>query len=116
MVSTTGDLHRKKTFATHHSLSPLRNFLDFKDPLITKGLGDSTLATNRKHHLIMGGIGFLLAGRAICYRSRLQPTAKFCYMTDEGKGALYLRCIFDQIGIKHILMASYIDVSKYGLQ
>ena len=52
----------------------LKEFLDFEDPLITKGAGDSTWASNRKHRRSMGGIVFLLAGGAIYYRSRLQPT------------------------------------------
>jgi hypothetical protein len=58
----------------------------------------------------MGGIVFLLAGGAIYYRTRLQPTvaqssteAKFCNMTDAGKAALYLRSILHLLGIWQIL-------------
>jgi hypothetical protein len=76
----------------------LKDFLNFEDPLITKGAGNSTWASDRKHRRSMGNIIFLLAGGAIYYRPRLQPTvaqssteAKFCNMTDCGKAALYLR-------------------------
>jgi hypothetical protein len=88
----------------------LKDFLNFEDPLITKGAGDSTWASDRKHRRSMGGIVFLLAGGAIYYRSRLQPTvaqssteAEFCNMTDGGKAALYLRSILEEIGIDQIL-------------
>jgi hypothetical protein len=88
----------------------LHEFLNFEDPLITKGAGDSTWASDRKHRRSMGGIVFLLAGGAIYYRSRLQPTvaqssteAEFCNMTDGGKAALYLRSILDEIGIDQTL-------------
>jgi hypothetical protein len=88
----------------------LKQFLNFDDPLITKGAGDSTWASDRKHRRSMGGIVFLLAGGAIYYRSRLQPTvaqssteAEFCNMTDGGKAALYLRSILEEIGLDQIL-------------
>jgi hypothetical protein len=88
----------------------LKDFLDFEDPLITKGAGDSTWASDRKHRRSMGGIVFLLAGGAIYYRSRLQPTvaqssteAEFCNQTDGGKAALYLRSILEQLKLEQIL-------------
>ncbi len=105
------------TFQTwYHSLKPtltqndLKDFLNFEDPLITKGAGDSTWASDRKHRQSMGGIIFLLAGGAIYYWSWLQSAvaqssteAEFCNMTDGGKSALYLRSILEEIGIDQIL-------------
>jgi hypothetical protein len=91
-------------------LKRLLEFLDFEDPLIAVGAGDSTWASDRKHRRSMGGIVFLLAGAAIYYRTQLQPTvalssteAEFCNMTDAGKAALYLRSILEQLGIDQIL-------------
>ena len=88
----------------------LDEFLNFDNPLIIKGAGDSTWASDRKHRRSMGGIVFLMAGGAIYYRSRLQPTiaqssteAEFCTMTDGGKAALYLRSILEEIGLDQIL-------------
>ena len=47
-----------------------------------------------------------MAGGAIYYRTRIQPTialssteAEFAAMTDAGKAAIYLRSILDQIGL-----------------
>jgi hypothetical protein len=54
----------------------------------------------------MGGIVMMLAGTAVYYRTRLQPTivqssteAKFTNMVDADKAALYLRWILGEIGI-----------------
>ena len=54
----------------------------------------------------MGGIVMMLAGAAVYYRTRLQPTiaqsstkAEFTNMADAGKAALYLRWILEEIGI-----------------
>ena len=48
----------------------------------------------------------MLAGAAVFYRTRLQPTiaqssteAKFTNMADAGKAALYLRWILEELGI-----------------
>jgi hypothetical protein len=91
-------------------LKRLLEFLNFDDPLVAVGAGDSTWASDRKHRRSMGGIVFLLAGAAIYYRTRLQPTvaqssteAEFCNMTDAGKAALYLRSILDELGIDQIM-------------
>ncbi len=92
------------------TMNRLLDFLDFEDPLVAKGAGDSTWASDRRHRRSMGGIVFLLAAGAIYYRTRLQPTvaqssteAEFCNMADAGKAALYLRSILEQIGIEQIL-------------
>jgi hypothetical protein len=54
----------------------------------------------------MGGIVMMLAGAAVYYRTRLQPTiaqssteAEFTNMVDAGKAAVYLRWILEEIGI-----------------
>jgi hypothetical protein len=54
----------------------------------------------------MGGIVMMLAGAAVYYRTRLQPTiaqssteAEFTNMADAGKAALYLRWILEEIDI-----------------
>jgi hypothetical protein len=88
----------------------LKAFLNFDDPLITKGAGDSTWASDRKHRRSMGGLVFMLAAGAIYYRTRLFPTvsqssteAEFNTMVDAGKAALYIRSILEEIGIDQIL-------------
>ena len=54
----------------------------------------------------MGGVIMMLAGAAVYYRTRLQPTvalssteAEFVNMTDAGKAALYLRWILEELNI-----------------
>jgi hypothetical protein len=101
----------------------LKMFLDFENPLITKGAGDSTWASDRKHRRSMGGIVFMIAGGAIYYRTRLQPTiaqssteAEFCNMVDAGKAALYLRSILDEIGIEQILPTEILADNKGARQ
>ena len=54
----------------------------------------------------MGGVVMMLAGAAVYYRTRLQPTvalssteAEFVNMTDAGKAALYIRWILEEIGL-----------------
>jgi hypothetical protein len=101
----------------------LKAFLNFEDPLIAKGAGDSTWASDRKHRRSMGGIVFMIAGGAIYYRTRLQPTvaqssteAEFCNMVDAGKAALYLRSILDEVGIEQILPTEILADNKGARQ
>lgn len=54
----------------------------------------------------MGGVIMMLAGAAVYYRTRLQPTvalssteAEFVNMTDAGKAALYLRWILEELNV-----------------
>ena len=54
----------------------------------------------------MGGIVMMLAGAAVYYRTRLQPTvtqssteAEFTNMADARKAALYLKWILKELGI-----------------
>jgi hypothetical protein len=70
------------------------------------GSCDTTWASDRTERRSMGGIVVMLAGAAVYYRTRLQPTiaqssteAEFTNMADAGKAALYLRWILDEIGI-----------------
>jgi hypothetical protein len=74
----------------------LKKYLDMDDPLQTKGPSDFTWGNDRRHRCSTGGVVFLLAGGAIYYRTRIQPTvaqssteAEFGCMTDAGKAALY---------------------------
>jgi hypothetical protein len=71
----------------------------------------------------MGGIVFMIAGGAIYYRTRLQPTvaqssteAEFCNMVDAGKAALYLRSILDEVGIEQILPTEILADNKGARQ
>ena len=54
----------------------------------------------------MGGIFMILAGAAVYYQTRLQPTvaqslteAEFTNMVDAGKAALYLKWIIEELRI-----------------
>ena len=67
---------------------------------------DSTWASDRKHRRSVGGIVMMLAGAAIYYRTRLQPTvaqssteAEFTNMADAGQAALYLKWILEELVI-----------------
>ena len=68
------------------------------------GSCDTTWASDRTERRSMGGIVMMLAGAAVYYRTRLQPTvaqssteAVFTNMVDAGKAALHLRWILDEI-------------------
>ena len=57
----------------------------------------------------MGGVVMMLAGAAVYYRARLQPTvalsstkAEFVNMTNAGKAALYIRWILEEIGLMQV--------------
>ena len=62
----------------------------------------------------------MLAGAAVYYRTRLQPTiaqssteAEFTNMADAGKAALYLKWILEELGII-MLSATPIHVDNQG--
>jgi hypothetical protein len=80
------------------------------DPLCTKGASNSTWGNDRRHRRSTGGVVFLLAGGAIYYRTRIQATvaqsstdAKFGFMTDAGKAALYIRSILQKLQLEQVL-------------
>jgi hypothetical protein len=88
----------------------LRDYFDMDDPLRTKGASDSTWGNDRRHRRSTGGVVFLLAGGAIYYRTRIQPTvaqssteAEFGFMTDAGKAALYIRSILEELQLEQVL-------------
>ena len=70
------------------------------------GACNATWASDRLHRRSTGGIVMMLAGAAINYRTRLQPTvaqssteAEFTNMADAGRVALYLKWILEELGI-----------------
>lgn len=76
---------------------------------IMHGYSDATWGTDRQHRRSVSGIVFLLAGGAIYYRTRIQPTialssteAEASAMADAGKVALYLRSILEEIQMEQI--------------
>jgi hypothetical protein len=94
------------------SAEQLKKYLDMDDPLRTKGASDSTWGNDCCHRRSTGGVVFLLAGGAIYYRTRIQPTvaqssteAEFGFMTDAGKAALYIQSILEEIQIEQRLPA-----------
>jgi hypothetical protein len=77
--------------------SQLYKFDDQWNALEITGSCDTTWALDRTERRSMGGIVMMLAGAAVYYRTRLQPTiaqslteAKFTNMAGAGKAALYL--------------------------
>jgi hypothetical protein len=98
----------------------LAAYFTIEEPLRAVGASDSTWANDRRHRRSTGGIVFLLAGGAIFYRTRLQPTvaqssteAEFAFMTDAGKAALYIRSIMEELGLEQTL-ATPISVDNRG--
>jgi hypothetical protein len=84
----------------------LTKFRPTTDPLELYGSCDTTWASDRLTRRSMGGVVMMLAGAAVYYKTRLQPTiaqssteAEFTNMADAGKAALYLRWILMEIGI-----------------
>ena len=76
----------------------LYEYFPINDPLELKGTTDSTWGNDRKHRRSTGGVGFLLSGAAVYYKTKkVQPTvaqsstkAELYTMVDGGKAALYL--------------------------
>jgi hypothetical protein len=84
----------------------LHKFDEQWNALEITGSCDTTWASDRIERRSMGGIVMMLAGAAVYYRTRLQPTiaqssteAEFTNMADAGKAALYLRWILEEMGI-----------------
>ena len=76
----------------------LRKFGQQHNALEIVGACVATWASNQLHRRSMGGIVMMLAGAAIYYRTRLQPTvaqnsteSEFINTADAGKVALYLK-------------------------
>jgi hypothetical protein len=74
------------------------------------GYVDSDWGSDRQHRRSISGIVFMLAGAAVFYKTRYQPTvalssteAEFAAATDAGKAALYLRSILQELGVEQLL-------------
>ena len=87
------------------------------------GAADATWATDRLHRRSISGITFMLAGGAIFYRTRIQPTvalssteAELTAMVEAGKAALYLRSILFEIGIQQTEPTTILADNKGALQ
>ena len=70
------------------------------------GFADAAYASDIYRRRSVGGEVFLYSGAAIDFRSKLQPTtsvssteAEFLQLTSAAKRALYLRSIFDDLGL-----------------
>ena len=114
------DLPSKPDPITVSSDSTLRKFDQHYNALELVGSCDATWASDRKHRRSMGGIIMMLAGAAVYYRTRLQPTiaqssteAEFTNMADAGKAALYLKWILEELGII-MLSATPIHADNQG--
>ena len=75
-------------------------------PSAVLGYVDSDWAADIRHRRSISGIVFKLAGAAIAWKCRVQPTvslssteAEFLAASDAGKMALYLRSILDELGV-----------------
>lgn len=77
--------------------SSLQGFPEMHDANILHGHVDSDWGSDRQHRRSVSGIAFMLAGAAIFYKTRCQPTvalssteAEFAAAADSGKAALCL--------------------------
>ena len=100
------DLPKRDLPTPRSKPSQLKRFNNVNDPFQVHGACDTTWASDRLQRRSMGGIIMMLAGAAVFYRTRLQPTiaqssteAEFTNMADAGKAALYLRWILEELGI-----------------
>jgi hypothetical protein len=78
-------------------------------PFAVFGYVDSDWATDTRHRRSISGIVFKLAGAAVAWKCRVQPTvslssteAEFLAASDAGKLALYLRSILDELHVPQI--------------
>jgi hypothetical protein len=85
--------------------STLQGFPETRDNSL-HGYVDSDWGSDRQHRRSISGIVFMLAGAAIFYKTRYQPTvalssteAEFAAAADSGKAALYLCSILYELGV-----------------
>ena len=90
--------------------STLHGFPETHDAKKLHGYVDSDWGSDRQHRRSISGIVFMLAGAAIFYKTRYQPTvalssteAEFAAAADAGKAALYLRSILHELGVEQLL-------------
>jgi hypothetical protein len=90
--------------------STLQGFKKTPDANTLEGYVDSDWGSDRQHRRSISGIVFMLAGAAIFYKTRYQPTvalssteAEFAAAADSGKAALYLRSILHELGVDQLL-------------
>jgi hypothetical protein len=87
----------------HHDVSDAS---ERYSPFSVFGYVDSDWANDIRHRRSISGIVFKLAGAAISWKCRVQPTislssteAEFLAASDAGKMALYLRSILDELHV-----------------
>lgn len=85
----------------------LKQFKREQESLDMYGASDATWATDRMHRRSVSGIVFMIAGGAVLYRTRIQPTvalssteAELSAMADAGKALLYIRSILEELGLE----------------
>jgi hypothetical protein len=90
--------------------SVLDGFPKAYDATLLQGYVDSDWGSDRQHRRSISGIVFMLAGAAIFYKTRYQPTvalssteAEFAAAADAGKAALYLRSILHELNVEQLL-------------
>jgi hypothetical protein len=95
-------------------------------PTALLGYVDSDWAADIRHRRSISGIVFKMAGAAIAWKCRVQPTvslssteAEFLAASDAGKMALYLRSILDELDIPQqfatILMRTIVAHSSWPM-
>jgi hypothetical protein len=90
--------------------SALQGFPETNAAKNLHGYADSDWGSDRPNRRSISGIVFMLAGAAIFYKTRHQPTvalssaeAEFAAAADAGKAALYLRSILQELGVEQLL-------------
>jgi hypothetical protein len=90
--------------------SVLTGFPKIHDATLLQGCVDSDWGSDRHHRHSISGIVFMLAGAAIFYKTRCQPTvalcsteAEFAAAVDAGKAALYLCSILHELNVEQLL-------------
>jgi hypothetical protein len=88
----------------------LRSIPSIEDALRLLGYSDSDWGTDRTHRRSVTAIVLMLAGAAVLYKTRYQPTiamssteAEFMAAADTGRMALYLRSILNELGVLQLL-------------
>jgi hypothetical protein len=88
----------------------LAGFPKTPDATLLQGYVDSDWGSDHQHQRSISGIVFMLAGAAIFYKTRYQPTvalssteAEFAAAADAGKAALYLCSILHELNVAQIL-------------
>jgi hypothetical protein len=109
-TSTTMQIVPLSLTGSLNAPSAPQGFPETQEANLLHGHVDSDWGSDRQHRRSVSGAVFMLAGAAIFYKTRFQPTvalssteAKFAAAADSGKAALCPRSMLHELGVDQLL-------------